>query len=423
MSKLYDIDIEKSILGCILVFSAKKTIGKIPMLREGDFSDYRTKKIYKAMCELYSHGVKIDILTVLSLLRKRNILKYDDDIYLAELTTKVLTASHIIDHAWIVKEYSLVRKLLSGGQNISEEAKKNAKDLSEQIIGARRRIDMITKDSLRIESKESSQLVENYEKEQEKIKKLKADGRGIGISVGFRIIDERIGFTRGQLAVLIARPSVGKSALALNFALGAVMNRQKVIYITLEMTEKEVMDRILSIIAKKTNTLFKYGNIDYTVYAEEFKKKYKGFHLYHQPHCTIEDIEAITKKDNFDLIIIDYLGLMDFEKTGVTKNETIGQVTRRLKVLAGETESCILLVSQVRRYAAMRKEKMPSMDDARDSGHIEQDADVVLALNREKNSDQFAKMAVLKNRTGRANMIITLDFFPKYTLFKEIENE
>lgn len=408
---------EKSVLGSVLI--EKDILFKIAdVLKPDDFFVYNHEIIYKNMIYLYERGSIIDLLTITEQLKNsKELSKIGGQTYLVELTNNVFTTSNIVEHAFIIKNKSTLRKMISCGTKISEMGYDEKVSLEENFAKVESLIPEMIFTS--VKAKNSAEVSHTYMQSWEEALRLQALGKSEFILTGFKDIDEKITLMREHLTVLMARSSIGKSALALNLAMGAVEHDSRVLFITLEMTENEVMNRILSYISEESNTRFKYRSIDPKPHLEHFSTHYKNFNLIGLTNCDINRLSAIITSKEYDMIIIDYLGYMSLNEKK-TRNEAIGDVTRKLKMLARQRKCNILLLSQVRRTMP-GKAGVPDLEDLRDSGNIEQDADEVLALHREDRESTEALLVVRKGRTGAAELAINLSYRPEITKFEECD--
>ncbi len=256
--------------------------------------------------------------------------------------------------------------------------------------------------------------VEEYNIKKEKLKKEGA----VGLITGFNMIDKGCSFEEGNLIILAAKTSVGKTSLALNIAVNTSMYGQKVMFFSSEMTIQELLNRTFAQLTGTSSTRFKYANADNSLQLakNEINACKDNLIFIEAAGMTSDDICRIARKQkDVDLIVVDYIQYLKdkVEKSG-TNNDRIGNITRNLKGIAGELRCSTLALSQVNRNV----QGEPALHNLRDSGNIEQDADIVLILHREGNEDVDANLIIAKNRNGRIT-VGRLKFKPELTKFHE----
>lgn len=373
-------------------------------LSEDDFVDMTYAKYYRVLREMFDSGEKITLPSVA--IRVGEPSKLVDGWISSEYSSVIMLDTYVV----IVKELSATRKLL-----FAVEEKKSihelielSKQLESQLIFKR--------------MKNFDEVVELYEKDRERKRKQIEDGKGIGIITGFDRLDKKVCLERTHLDILAAKPSIGKSALALNIARGAAMFGQKVLFFSVEMRTESLMDRLCAMISGVSVNKFKHmtETASYPLAKLEFETLKKNLKLDYLPMGTSEDVCMLSRKEasrgQIDLIVVDYLQkLSDIRPKNGTNNDRVGEMSMRLKGLAGELTCCVLALSQVSRQA----DDVPELHHLRDSGNIEQDADLVLMLAREDRKSTVAQLVVKKAREGEAEIGISLKFDPETTIFSE----
>ena len=266
------------------------------------------------------------------------------------------------------------------------------------------------------------QLYENYLIEYDDRKKRLESGGTVGLITGFKFIDKNCPFDKGDLIILAAKTSVGKTALALNIAVHCAMYGHKVIFFSAEMTERSLQDRIYSQLTGISATRFKYCNADSSIKLVKSEIKHCGenIKIIEAGQLTSDEICRITIKESVsfapDLVVVDYIQyLKDKVQKKATNNDRIGNITRNLHALAQELKCSVLALSQVNRAI----NGIPELHNLRDSGNIEQDSEIVLILHREDREDVTAKLIIAKNRNGRIRADGELKFNPELTKFYE----
>lgn len=416
-SQPQNIEAEASLLGAILIDS--DAIVKIAdTVSAIDFFDPRHQRIYEAIVQLYERREAIDVLTLADRLRNNGHL---DAIggpgYLTELTNFVPTATHVEQYAEIVAQKALRRRLIAASKDIVNLGYDESKQLKELVEEAETRLFEVSQThvkqsviSLEAILAESFDRLDDLHKDKQKIR---------GIPTGFKDVDNMLaGFQRSDLIILAARPSMGKTALALNFAHNvAVQSNEPVLFFSLEMSKEQLVDRLLSMESGVDAWALRTGNLT----DADFEKIGQAMGTLSEAPIFIDDTPGITVSDlrtkarreahqrPLGLIIVDYLQLMSGgSRFGSESNrvQEISEISRGLKGVARELNVPVLALSQLSRSVESRHPQIPQLADLRESGSIEQDADVVAFIYREeyynpetdrkKLSDVFIK----KHRNG-----------------------
>jgi replicative DNA helicase len=408
---------EASLLGSLLIDS--DAIVKVAdNLSPSDFFDKRHERIYEAVLQLYERRQAIDVLTLADRLKNNGHLdSVGGAAYLTELTNFVPTAAHVEQYADIVAQKALRRRLIAASKEIVGLGYDESKQLRELIEEAETRLfevsqQHIKQDVISLEAilAESFDRLDDLHKDKEKIR---------GIPTGFKDIDNTLaGFQRSDLVILAARPSMGKTALALNFAHNvAVQAGQPVLIFSLEMSKEQLVDRLLSMESGVDAWALRTGNLTDT----DFEKIGQAMGTLSEAQIYIDDSPGITISDlrtkarreahqrPLGLIIVDYLQLMSggsrFSNEG-NRVQEISDISRGLKGVARELNVPVLALSQLSRSVESRSPQIPQLADLRESGSIEQDADVVAFIYREEyyNPDTDRKkltdIFIKKHRNG-----------------------
>lgn len=428
---------EASLLGALLIDS--EAIVKIAdNISADDFFDPRHKRIYEAIRQLYDQHQAIDVLTLTDRLRSNGHLEaVGGPSYLAELTNFVPTAAHVEQYADIVAQKALRRRLIAASQDIIELGKDESKQLRELIEEAETRLFEVSQthvkqDVISLEAilAESFDRLDDLHKDKNKIR---------GIPTGFKDIDEKLaGFQRSDLVILAARPSMGKTTLALNFAHNvAVKSGQPVLIFSLEMSKEQLVDRLLSMESGVDAWALRTGNLT----DADFEKIGRAMGTLSEAQIYIDDTPGITVSDlrtkarreahqrELGLIIVDYLQLMSGgHRFGGDSNrvQEISEISRGLKGIARELNVPVLALSQLSRSVENRSPQIPQLADLRESGSIEQDADVVAFIYREEyyNPDtdrkKMADVFIKKHRNGPIGNV-ELYFENEKQLFRSVD--
>jgi replicative DNA helicase len=386
---------ESSLLGALLIDS-DAVIKIADSLSATDFFEVRHQRIYEAVMRLYERRDAIDVLTLSNDLKNSGYLAMvGGPAYLTELTNFVPTAAHVEQYAAIVAQKSLRRRLISASQEIIGLGYDESKELRELIEEAEMRLFEVSQQhvkqnvvSLETILADSFDRLDDLHKDKQKIR---------GIPTGFRDLDKVLaGFQRSDLVILAARPSMGKTALALNFAHNiALQAKEPVLMFSLEMSKEQLVDRLLSMESGVDAWALRTGNLT----DADFEKIGQAMGTLSEAQMYIDDTPSITVSDlrtkarreahqhPLGLIIVDYLQLMSgggrFASEG-NRVQEISEISRGLKGVARELNVPVLALSQLSRSVENRSPQIPQLSDLRESGSIEQDADVVAFIYREE---------------------------------------
>lgn len=228
----------------------------------------------------------------------------------------------------------------------------------------------------------------------------------------------QVAFEKGELVVLGARTSIGKTTFALNVAVNAAALGQKVLFVSMEMSKNQIFDKIGAILTNEPVWKYKKGTFNRVNFTQELKAIEENFHLEHLPKCTSTDIDRLVKHFKPDLVVVDYLQLMkDSSKKSETEANRLGRISGNLKAIASLSNVLLLVPAQLNREGE-KQGREPIVSDLRDSGCIEQDADIVLLLHRESRDAISAKLTIAKHRTGQTGFL-GFDFFTDTGRFME----
>jgi replicative DNA helicase len=387
---------EASLLGALLIDS--DAVVKIAdNLSAADFFDKRHERIYEAIIQLYENHDAIDVLTLSDRLKNNGHLdSVGGPSYLTELTNFVPTAAHVEQYADIVAQKAMRRRLITASREIADMGSDESKQLRTLIEEAEVKLfevsqQHIRQDIISLEAvlAESFDRLDDLHKDKKKVR---------GIPTGFKDIDSTLaGFQRSDLIILAARPSMGKTALALNFAHNvAVQANQPVLIFSLEMSKEQLVDRLLSVESGVDAWALRTGNLT----DADFEKIGQAMGTLSEAQIFIDDSPGITMSDlrtkarreahrrPLGLIIVDYLQLMSggsrFGSDYANRVQEISEISRGLKGVARELNVPVLALSQLSRSVESRSPQIPQLADLRESGSIEQDADVVAFIYREE---------------------------------------
>lgn len=388
---------EEEVLGCILV-NEKHMDEVAPLLAETDFCLMSHRTIYQAMMRLYEKNNPISIVTVTEFLDKSNQLNDVGGVpYLAQLSQSIVTTAQLEYYIKLVKEHSVKQRLLKTLMDIQHKTEQGNFENVEELLDYSEQQMLEVRPS---KQKGLSPVASNIIDHLERIEETKHKGSLRGLSWGFPHADRLTGgLCKGQLIILAARPAVGKSAMMMTLANQVAIREKKPVGIfSLEMSEAELVDRSLSMLSQLPLTRI----LNNTLNQDDWVKLTNAADTLHQSLLSVDDTPGITlnyiaaqarklKREHGEigLILIDYLQLMDMgvARKNYTRDQEIGVVTRRAKQLAKELESPIVMLCQLSREVEKRADKKPQLSDLRESGNIENDADVVAFLHPDPEHD------------------------------------
>ncbi len=429
---------ERSVLGSILmdkeVFFAVSDIVKAE-----DFYAPAHQEIYRAMTDLYQQDAPIDIVTVSeSLVRRKSLEAVGGRAYVALLSTEVPTTANAVQYARIVTEKASLRRLIAAAGSIVEESFSEKIDPQIVLDHAEQQIFDIAKNS---QHSEFSYIREILGVNLERIREAEKNGGQLpGVSSGFKTLDKvTLGFQPSQLTIIAARPSMGKTAFALNIAQhAAVKQKKRVVIFSLEMSKEQLGDRLLAMEARVDSKKLQTGQLS----EEDWEDLNRAVGTLSEADIIIDDTSGIgpmemrnkcrriNQKRKIDMIVIDYIQMMSADTRSENRQQEVTLISRRLKQLARELNCPVLALSQLSRAPEGRTGKhKPMLSDLRESGAIEQDADIVMFLYREdyykedgEEKSNTCDILVQKNRTGTTG-VATLGWQPTYTKFVDIYKE
>ncbi len=433
-----NLEAEQAVLGSILI--DKNAIFRVSdRLMSDDFYAPAHEKIYEAILELFDKHQPIDIMSLTNRLKEKGILAdVGGSTYLAELTNQVTTASHLDHYAKIVREKKVLRDLIEASSQISEDAFEPTKEVDDILDGIEQKI-------LAISQKSSPQnfvhIRDELKPAYDRIEKLH-QGKGAlrGVPTGFTELDNLLsGLQASDLIVLGARPSLGKTSFALDIARHASLNAKIPVGVfSLEMSREQVIDRFIAAESQVPLWKLRTGRITNDV---EFEMMQAALDRLSQANIFIDDTPSpniiqmrsmarrLQIEHGLGLLIVDYLQLIMPRIGTESMVQQVTEISRGLKSLARELKVPVLAVSQLSRAVDQRDHKIPRLSDLRESGSIEQDADVVLFIYR-KDRDRhdaaateeqnMAEIIIAKHRNGPIGSV-KLRFDPDRVVFKTIE--
>jgi len=413
-----DVAAEQSVLGAMMM--SKDAIANVVEVVKGrDFYRPAHELIYDAILDLYGKGDPADPITVAAeLTRRGEIGKVGGHIYLHELLSSVSIAANAGYYALIVREKAVLRRLVEASIRIAQMGYEGTGEVADIVDQAQQTIYNVTEGKTSEDYKPLSELIEPTWNELEAI--ASRGGRLAGVPTGFAELDELTnGLHPGQMIIIAARPAIGKSTLALDFARSAaIKHKQTTAIFSLEMSSSEIMTRLLSAEAGIKLHHLRTGKLADSDWEQLAKVtgRIESAPLFidDSPNLTMMEIRAKARrmKQRYDLklVIIDYLQLMSSGKKVENRQVEVSEFSRQIKLLAKELEIPVIAISQLNRGSEQRTDKKPLLSDLRESGSLEQDADMVILLHREDayNKDERpgeADFIVAKHRNGETKII------------------
>ena len=435
----HNTEAEESVLGSIL-------IDRDSMLKIADFLEpenfYTTKyaTMYQSMMDLYARSEPIDVLSVVNRLKeKRQLETVGGESAVAYLATVVPTAGNVLHYARIVQKNATRRRLISAASDISELGFNEEEEIDSVMDEAESKLFSVSQGH---KNQSFTKIADALEEAFERIDKLhKGDQEMRGVPSGFRGLDNKMaGFQRSDLVILAARPSVGKTALALDFARNAALSGAHVGLFSLEMSKEQLVDRMLAAQARVDLWKLRTGKLEQSGGEfDDFSRLGQAMGELSQAPLYIDDhasnnvmgmrtmARRLQMEHGLDMLIIDYLQLMESSKYKDNRVQEVSDISRSLKKLAIELNIPIIALSQLSRAVEMRTDQKPKLSDLRESGSIEQDADVVMFLHRHQWDEEEERPEVLevdllieKHRNGPTGEI-PLQFHSRNVTYLETE--
>ena len=421
---------EQSVLGAILI-NPRAVLDAVSILHPSDFYLPQNAAIFEAVYELFSAGDVVDSVTISERLRRSG--HYDPEttpqylLYLAEFTP---SSANTQRYARIVYEKAMLRALISASEQIAQNCMAEAGEFSLLMDQAEQ---MIYDLSHGRRINEMRPIAEVVDEAYTRISELFNGNRELGgIPSGFSELDAKIGgLSRSDLILIAARPGIGKTSLALNIASHVALKEKKGVAIfSLEMSGEQLVSRMISSLALVDSSRLRTGDIrpdEWTRLAEAVSILGDSpMKIDDNAGITVQEIKAkLRREKDIGLVIIDYLQLMRSGSRSENRVQEVAEISRSLKIMARELDIPVVALSQLNRASESRKDKKPMLSDLRESGSIEQDADIVIFLYRdEDNPDLEARnivnCSVAKNRHGATG---TIDFLwsGQYTRFTSLE--
>ncbi len=428
----HSIEAEESVLGAIMLSPDAASLA-LERIGSADFYKPNHQSIFEAVVELFDANEPIDALTVAEKLRRTDRLDRIGGVqFLTGLLDAVPATSNVDYYVDIVEENALRRRLLRAGAEIGNLATETVTPIAEVLDRAEQTVFRVAERRIGEGLSAIDPLLSHT---LEKAEENQARGSEItGLATGFRDLDRKLaGLQPANLVVVAARPSMGKSTLALNIAQNAAAREEVCAIFTLEMSREEVVQRLLCAQARVDSQRLRTGELNQTQWT---KLTHAAGQLYKTPiyvddsaSLTVTEIRAkcrrLARKSGLSLVVVDYLQLMQGSNRE-NRQQEIAEISRSLKNLARELHIPIIAVSQLNRAVEQREDKRPRLGDLRESGAVEQDADVVMFIYRHEyyhpeaqETKGIAEVNIAKHRSGSTGRV-EMTFLPEFTLFADM---
>ncbi len=432
-----NVDAEMSLLGAVLI--DEETLADITEhVKPHDFYDKRHGIIFDAMMRLYEKNKPVDLLTLIDeLKRKKEIDEIGGSAYLTELTNYVPTAAHAESYAEIVAQKAVRRRLIKASGEISELGYNEETSTQELLQQAESELFAVSDQSLKQDLISLESILTDSFDRMEELHRNKGALRGV--RTGYRDLDNMTaGLQRSDLIILAARPAMGKTTLVTNLAYNvATIAKQPVLFFSLEMSKEQLVDRMLADASGVDAWNIRTGNLS----DEDFSKLSEAMGEMSEAPIYIDDtpgvsvLEMRTKarraahEQPLGLIIVDYLQLMQGSgRDGGNRVQEVSEISRGLKLIARELNVPVIALSQLSRSVESRSPQVPQLADLRESGSIEQDADIVMFIyreayyNPETERENITDLIIAKHRNGPVGKV-ELYFHPERLRFMSLDRK
>ena len=425
---------EQAVLGSMLI-DADCIKDVMDKLQPQDFYLQQNREIFETIYSMFIYSRPIDGVTVAREMEKNGVYRDDTRAYLLQLMEVTPTSANVMEYADIIRDKALLRAMAKAAGDISAMVQEGVGTAGDLLTAAEQKIYAIRQGR---GSQEMASVGAVLNDVMEQLAKLTAGSEPPGLSTGLSAVDRKInGLNKSDLLLLAARPGMGKTSIALNVALSAAKSSGKTVAIfSLEMSKEQLVTRLLANEGLIENTRLSTGNLR----ESDWEKIAQAASVLNQTNIRIDDNPLLTVADmnakcrrleNLGLVVIDYLQLMTSAGgkgySGENRQQAVADISRMLKIMAKELQVPVLCLSQLSRANEKREDKRPMLSDLRESGAIEQDADIVMFLYRDdyynEDSDKrnIAECIVAKNRHGETGKV-ELRWMPDYTAFSTLEN-
>ena len=431
----YSAQAEQAVIGSMLI-DPRCIPEVLDKLKADEFYLKSNRDIYETVYAMFAYGQTIDPVTVLDQMKVRGVYEDKLDSYMAEVMRMTPTSANVLEYAAIVRDRALLRRLGETADEINKMVGEGSGEADTLLEAAERKIYALRQGRNVGGLLPISGIVQNVF---DNLSEAAASGNKIpGIPTGLADLDRMIlGLNKSELILVAARPGMGKTSIALNMALHAAVNEGKTIAMfSLEMSREQLVSRLLSKAALIPSQNLMTGQLtpqqwrNITDAAQTLSAT--DIRIDDNPSLTVSEMNAQCRRiPKLDLVIIDYLQLMQSAGSGHTwsnesRTQAVSDISRMMKIMAKELNVPVICLSQLSRANESRQDKRPMLSDLRESGAIEQDADVVIGLyrdgyyNKECENPNLAEAIILKNRKGSTGTV-ELTWLPEYTSFGNVE--
>ncbi len=425
---------EQAVLGSMLI-DADCIKDVMDKLQPQDFYLQQNREIFETIYSMFIYSRPIDGVTVAREMEKNGVYRDDTRSYLLQLMEVTPTSANVMEYAGIIRDKALLRSMAKAAGDIAAMVQEGVGTAGDLLSAAEQKIYAIRQGR---GSQEMATVGAVLNDVMEQLAKLTAGSEPPGLSTGLSAVDRKInGLNKSDLLLLAARPGMGKTSMALNVALSAAKASGKTVAIfSLEMSKEQLVTRLLANEGLIENTRLATGNLR----ESDWEKIAQAASVLNQTNIRIDDNPLLTVADmnakcrrleNLGLVVIDYLQLMTSAGgkgySGENRQQAVADISRMLKIMAKELQVPVLCLSQLSRANEKREDKRPMLSDLRESGAIEQDADIVMFLyrddyyNEDSEKRNIAECIVAKNRHGETGKV-ELRWMPDYTAFSTLEN-
>ena len=425
---------EQAVLGSMLI-DADCIKDVMDKLQPQDFYLQQNREIFETIYSMFIYSRPIDGVTVAREMEKNGVYRDDTRAYLLQLMEVTPTSANVMEYAGIIRDKALLRSMAKAAGDIAAMVQEGVGTAGDLLSAAEQKIYAIRQGR---GSQEMATVGAVLNDVMEQLAKLTAGSEPPGLSTGLSAVDRKInGLNKSDLLLLAARPGMGKTSMALNVALSAAKASGKTVAIfSLEMSKEQLVTRLLANEGLIENTRLATGNLresDWEKIAQAASVlNQTNIHIDDNPLLTVADMNAKCRRlENLGLVVIDYLQLMTSAGgkgySGENRQQAVADISRMLKIMAKELQVPVLCLSQLSRANEKREDKRPMLSDLRESGAIEQDADIVMFLyrddyyNEDSEKRNIAECIVAKNRHGETGKV-ELRWMPDYTAFSTLEN-
>ena len=431
----YSAPAEQAVIGSMLI-DPRCIAEVIKKLRGDEFYVRANRDVFETIAAMFAFGQTVDPVTVLDQMKVRGVYEDSSPSYLAEIMRVTPTSANAMEYAAIIKDRALLRSIGTVADEINTMVYEGSGEADSVLEAAESKMYALREGRGSAGLREIRHVIQNVF---DTMSEAAASGSKIpGLSTGLPDLDNMIlGLNKSELILIAARPGMGKTSIALNIALSVAMTqRKKVAVFSLEMSREQLATRLLSRASLVPSTNLLTGQLSdqqwRDVAAAANTLSASEILIDDNPTLTVSDMNAQCRMvKDLDLVVIDYLQLMQSAGSGhswsnESRTQAVSDISRMLKIMAKELNVPVVCASQLSRANESRQDKRPMLSDLRESGSIEQDADVVIGLyrdgyyNKESENPNLAEAIVLKNRKGQTGTV-NLTWVPEYTTFYSVE--